>query len=598
MGLHRITFKFFLKTLSVSVILVLGLTYYGTAQAQGTDGSEICIVKSEQDDLSFHTLRNKLDNGFNRHFQRLCTEYIGFDESVNTIQLTNPLSIGSDEAGWSDSNCTETGNPLCDDSWSMTIVGQVNGNITIDVSNLPEDSCAITLHTNNSLLGHFDIKATNAQIDNGNFLCDLGSGNHLSTLTVNGKSYDETVGGSQPNPDPDPTPDPDPEPDPQPIDRPTAPDQLQVGDVQVRMTPDSYTFSVELNWMDNSDNETAFIIEGGQLVRDHLAGTEECRHFIETTELSANSNTYVDKSIQPNKLGYGQCFRVAAYNEGGKSYSNEATIRTLDLTLPTLKTLTLESVTPEANQIEIQWQRPNGPFMGKSVVVMRGDTDCRNLQEIASLKGRNITNYTDTNLMAGTQYCYRIKRRFGVHESLLSNTLSATTGIPGGGDPEDSDTDGVPNEVDNCPDVVNPTQSNIDGDTEGDACDADDDGDGQNDDIDNCPTVANPDQADSDGNGAGDACDPADPQGDVDQDDIDNGEDNCPNVVNLDQADSDGDGIGDACDFNPNDGDGNFSASSGGCSLQSAHPSKSVWTLLGMVLLLGLGLRARQTQRS
>src|SRR5262249_15360049 len=35
---------------------------------------------------------------------------------------------------------------------------------------------------------------------------------------------------------------------------------------------------------------------------------------------------------------------------------------------------------------------------------------------------------------------------------------------------------------------------------------ADSDGDGVPDSIDNCPTVANPDQADGDGNGTGDAC--------------------------------------------------------------------------------------------
>ena len=42
----------------------------------------------------------------------------------------------------------------------------------------------------------------------------------------------------------------------------------------------------------------------------------------------------------------------------------------------------------------------------------------------------------------------------------------------------DGDGDGVPDTVDNCPGVSNPAQSNIDGDTPGDACDPDKDGDG------------------------------------------------------------------------------------------------------------------------
>jgi len=59
---------------------------------------------------------------------------------------------------------------------------------------------------------------------------------------------------------------------------------------------------------------------------------------------------------------------------------------------------------------------------------------------------------------------------------------------------------------------------------------ADSDGDGVPDALDNCPLVANSTQADGDGDGVGDACD------------------NCPVTANASQADTDGDGVGDACD--------------------------------------------------
>ena len=83
--------------------------------------------------------------------------------------------------------------------------------------------------------------------------------------------------------------------------------------------------------------------------------------------------------------------------------------------------------------------------------------------------------------------------------------------------PEDSDGDGIADELDNCPDTSNPDQADTDEDGVGDACD-------------NCPLAANPGQEDADTDGVGDACD------------------NCVDVPNADQADADSDGIGDLCD--------------------------------------------------
>jgi hypothetical protein len=71
----------------------------------------------------------------------------------------------------------------------------------------------------------------------------------------------------------------------------------------------------------------------------------------------------------------------------------------------------------------------------------------------------------------------------------------------------DTDGDGIFDPVDNCVDDANPDQSNIDGDSLGDACDTDDDGDGHLDTMDNCPAVPNPTQGDVDRDGIGDKCD-------------------------------------------------------------------------------------------
>lgn len=134
-----------------------------------------------------------------------------------------------------------------------------------------------------------------------------------------------------------------------------------------------------------------------------------------------------------------------------------------------------------------------------------------------------------------------------------------TTGMDGAGSSSDTtigpmlmdaDGDGVPDSDDNCPDVSNPGQENLDGDIAGDVCDSDVDGDGVFDPFDNCVGLYNADQADLDGDFWGDLCDDDD-----DNDGAKDVTDNCPLVVNPDQKDVEMDGVGDACDAD-SDNDG------------------------------------------
>lgn len=91
----------------------------------------------------------------------------------------------------------------------------------------------------------------------------------------------------------------------------------------------------------------------------------------------------------------------------------------------------------------------------------------------------------------------------------------------------DTDSDGVADVDDNCPAVNNTAQTNIDGDSMGDACDTDADGDGYDDYFDDCiGPMVNWDQSDWYADRDGDGC------RDADEDDDDDG-DGIPDISDM-----------------------------------------------------------------
>ncbi len=138
---------------------------------------------------------------------------------------------------------------------------------------------------------------------------------------------------------------------------------------------------------------------------------------------------------------------------------------------------------------------------------------------------------------------------------------SDNDGIPNDVD-TDGDGDGVANATDNCLFMTNVDQRNVDGDAQGDQCDFDADGDGAENSFE-LALGANPGVStstpeflgeanscsngiDDDGDGQTDAVDTGckDPDGDSNP----TLTDNCPTVSNRGWTDNDGDGIGNWCD--------------------------------------------------
>jgi len=184
---------------------------------------------------------------------------------------------------------------------------------------------------------------------------------------------------------------------------------------------------------------------------------------------------------------------------------------------------------------------PNGPILGTCISVKNAGTTCTYDDECNGELYSCSTNQEDSNGNGIGDVC----------ELYI-----------------DTDSDGVGDQIDNCPETPNgplsgtcvsgdnngnlcyaqedcgggfcsANQEDFDNDGTGAACDSDRDGDSIVDEMDNCPYHANPDQEDFDSDNIGDVCD------------------NCQNIANPEQEDFDGDLVGDVCDIcTDSDGDG------------------------------------------
>ncbi len=167
------------------------------------------------------------------------------------------------------------------------------------------------------------------------------------------------------------------------------------------------TSNVQLNWTDNSNNETWFRVE---------RSTDQI-NFTEITTVGTNVTTYTDKSL-PGGTYY---YRIRAANTNGNSvYTN---IATATVSVPPLVAAptNLTATSTINNRVDLAWTDNSN---NESAFLVERSTDGVNFVQLAILNP-NSTSYINISLSNGTYY-YRVRATSYVDgNSDYSNVASA-----------------------------------------------------------------------------------------------------------------------------------------------------------------------------
>jgi len=170
---------------------------------------------------------------------------------------------------------------------------------------------------------------------------------------------------------------------------------------------------VDLNWVDNSSNESGFRIERADVVGG-VAGA-----FAPLTTVAANVTTYSDTTVA---IGSSYNYQVFATNAAGDA-----------LTAATTATVTIPGLTPNApsllgatvissSQVNLAWTDNSINETGFRIERNAGN----GFTTVGSVLA-NVTAFNDTTALPSTTYGYQIIAVNGAIDSMPSNTAVATT---------------------------------------------------------------------------------------------------------------------------------------------------------------------------
>jgi len=173
-------------------------------------------------------------------------------------------------------------------------------------------------------------------------------------------------------------------------------------------------YHVQLNWQDNSDNETSF-----KIYRRITLPVEELELWAYFDTVPADAISYLDATTQGGKA---YRYYVVAVNDTGESTSSNRIRIKVPATPPRPSDLTLSL--DRRSYVQLNWQ-DNSVNETKFKIYRRELTRRRQWRHIATV-AENTTAYTDRRVRRGNSYRYYVTAVNSAGESRSSNRASIT----------------------------------------------------------------------------------------------------------------------------------------------------------------------------
>jgi mono/diheme cytochrome c family protein len=180
---------------------------------------------------------------------------------------------------------------------------------------------------------------------------------------------------------------------------------------------------INLSWVDNSNNETHFIVQRAPSNGGPASPGTGPSTFTNIATVIDNKTTYSDNNLPPNTLFY---YRVFAVNGTQPSFATayvSATTGSAPVVIPPTP-INLSAVATAASVISLSWTDNSS---SENYFRVERSSNGGGTFTVAGVTSANVSTFKDINLNEQTNYVYRVIAVNNIGSSAASANANATT---------------------------------------------------------------------------------------------------------------------------------------------------------------------------